>query len=586
MKTFQLFCAALLLICFGSNLCFAQVGELSGEAVRTYLEEFKKADADQSGLLEKEELATYLESFPDALSQLLSKIPDDSEGVSRDQLLQAATHFKRMKGYDPRTEPNQRQAFDRWDSNGDGKLSADEVKIVLPAELREPLIPKLVTNGSVSFADYLQGFGQFVRAGEVRRTVLSMSPAEELAPADVPSPESLKKKIAAFLTVADAKKKNAQPMEVAEVVEETETEVAEAEENPHAEYFNQLDQDGNGVIEGDEFVNGPSAFRREFGRAGKLTLDDFNQYMERIRTEAARRKASNQVENRYRDYVFQVASGKQTAANARAKVREEVAEEEVAEEEVAEEEVAEEEVAEEEVAQISVESSGTKKDSLHAVTVEVVLLRRKTEKLPQQVLSEEVLAVVGKAGPSLSARLLPWLADEKNADIRLIDYAQVTAVGDSEGMVQRGSREPFISARDSRGGRSYELNNVGTIVSVKAIPTDGAKVSLLVSFEKSYVESAPVDEEEESTEEATEQAASAQPLNDRGRAALGRGGFFDGRGFVPGGSNLAVTPPSIVTMTINSAVTVTPGQPVVLSESGQWQGDQFDETLILVELKP
>ena len=46
------------------------------------------------------------------------------------------------------------------------------------------------------------------------------------------------------------------------------------------------------------------------------------------------------------------------------------------------------------------------------------------------------------------------------------------------------------------------------------------------------------------------------------------------------------TPPSIVTMTINSSVTATPGQPVVLSETGQWQGDQFEETVILVELKP
>ena len=563
MKTLQLIPAVLLAVGFATNLCFAQVGELSGEAVRNYLEEFKKADADQSGLLEKEELTSYLESFPDALSQLLSKIPDVSEGVSRDQLLQAATHFKRMKGYDPRTEPDQRKAFDRWDSNGDGKLSAEELKIVLPAELREPLQTKLAAGGSVSFADYLEGFGQFVRAGEVRRTVLSMSPAEELAPADVPSPESLKKKIAAFLTVADAKKKNAQPMEVAEVIEETEADVAEAEESPHAAYFRQLDKDGDGVLGEEELANGPQMLQFLVRRNGSISLEDFSQYIERSRAAQLRQKESQRNDADFRQYMNQLTAPKETAANEPAEVEEEVREERVGR--------ARRRVVDE------------KPESIHAVTVEVMLLRRKSENLPQQVLSEEVLAVAGQAGPSLSARLLPWLADEKNAATSLIDYVQVTAVGENKGMVQRGGREPHVTSFDSRGGRSYQQTNVGTLVTVKATPADEGKVSLLISFEKSYVDPASTTEEEEedATDEAIEQAASAQPSDDRGRAPIPSRGGFGGRG-----SLRMVTPPTIVTMTVNAAVTATAGQPVVVSESGQWLGDQFDETLILVEVKP
>lgn len=559
MKILHLLPAVLLAIGCGANACFAQVGELSGNSVRTYLEEFKKADVDESGLLEKEELATYLDSYPDALAQLLSKIPDQSEGVSRDQLLQAATHFKRMKGYDPRTEPDQQKAFDRWDSNGDGQLSAEELKIVLPAELRQPLQTKLAAKGSVSFADYLEGFGQFVRAGEVRRTVLGMAPSDQLPPADVPAPESLKKKIAAFLTVTDAKKKTAEPAEVAEVIEETEEVAMTPEANK--DYFNLLDRDGNGFLEGRELEGVHPSLRRILAAKEKVTVDEFYRYLEQIQA-TANRRGSSPLRGMI-DSILAAQDG--VSANAPAEVVEEITEEEVVE--------------------IPTMTEESKSKSLASVTVEVVLLRRKSEKLPQQMLSEEVLAVAGEAGPSLAARLLPWLADEKNAGTSLIEYAQVTAVGENKAMVQRGGREPYVSSADSRGGRAYQMNNVGTLISLKATPTDDGKVSLMMSLEKSYVEPVPVDEEDaEATTEATAEAApTADPGRDRG-AALGRGGFND-RVF-RGQSLPAVTPPSIMTMTVNASVTAAPGKPVVLSETGQWVGDQFEETLILVELKP
>lgn len=569
------FIITLCLFCY-TNVCWAQIGELTTTSIRGYLEDFQKADTDGSGLLEQDELTAYLAPFPEAMKQLLANLATDDQGVSSNRIMQAATHFKRLKGYDPRNEPDQKSAFARWDSNNDGKLSQDELTIVLPAGLRDSLLKRFGDQDAVVFSEYLDAFGNYVRSSEVQQSPESIAiESGSNSASSAATPEPLRQKIAAFLAVTDAKKKSAAVTDVIEAADDVTTETPTStaiavSSDEHRDYFQHFDKDANGVLEGDEIDSLPQMLRLRFvqGRQAEpgtqVTLKQFQDAMSWLQKTAITARQRQAEEDRFKDYrrklvgMLNAGSSEDPAATATTdgpveEVREMVAVEEAPE--------------------------------ATSVQVEFVLLSRKTAKLPTQPFSEEVLSVAGKAGPSLSARLLPWLADEKNQSVQLKDYFLVTVSPVAPALVQRGGREPFVQGSSSRGGVSYSTNDIGTMVQVaKASVGD----MLSIQFEKSFVEASATEAKSEDPEsDADQPAPNSQASSVRDRqpgpdAARGRSGF----GTPFGGTVEQVTPPSIITMSVNGNLMMSPGTPVVFSESGQYRGDLYEETLILVEIKP
>ncbi|PQO38209.1 hypothetical protein [Blastopirellula marina] len=559
--SFPLLCALFL----ASNVCLAQVGELSTNSIRGYLEDFRKADVDGSGLLEEEELTTYLASFPEAMKQLLTHLTKDDQGVTSNRIMQAATHFKRLKGYDPRVEPSKKKEFARWDANSDGKLTQDELNQIGPSELREILQAKLTNQEALLVTDYLDGFGKFIRALEVKRTA-----ADEALPQKYQANDPLRQKLAAFLAVTDAKKKSSAPADVVEVVKEVNEVVEPVGE--HAEYFQHFDKDGNGVLEGEEILSLPQMLNLPFmdGRQVKpdvqITLEQFSNALNLFRKQAIVARERTAEEARFQQYRRKFLSANPTT-------KETVA------------------ANEEDVAVVEEVTTTERLQAKLPAQVEIMLLRRKSEKLPPQTFSEEVLHVAGKAGPALSARLLPWLADEKNENAQLLDYLLVTVSEDGQARVQRGGREPYVQGSSSRGAVSYNTHNVGTLVVVAAKPTEDGTVMLSIQFEKSFVEPTDVSDDDDKPSVPPEVKPNYESAPEGAPLSGSEQEFIKSLRVSVIHANSAggvkpIVPPTIATMEISGTLTVRPGEPAVLSETGQFRGGIYDESLILVEIKP
>ncbi|RCS54601.1 hypothetical protein DTL42_05565 [Bremerella cremea] len=372
--------------------------------------------------------------------------------------------------------------------------------------------------------------------------------------------------------------------ELTEVVEVTEAQEAVPQpESSHAEYFRHFDADGNGLLEGDELIVLPRMLSQDLDLdrghpdnllKGKVTSEKFDEALESLRKQMLQAKKLGEEERRFKAYRSQLVreatqeTSEQIAMNAN-------------EQPVAE---AVEEVTEEKPAEVG---SGR---------VEVLLLRRKSEKLPHQAFSEEVLHVAGKAGPALATRLLPWLADEKNSNVQLMDYFLITTSDDAPVMVQFSGREPSAQV-GSRGGSEYI--NVGTIVKLSSKTMEDGRTTVAIHFEKSIAE--PVTGNEEKAKESSQDTAatdkpSARPNaaantendRERERAAMleaiqrARGGF--GGRSDPRAAQGSL--PEISSMTISGTLTLRPGEPALLSESGQLERGIYEETIILVEVKP
>lgn len=221
--------------------------------------------------------------------------------------------------------------------------------------------------------------------------------------------------------------------------------------------------------------------------------------------------------------------------------------------------------------------------------IEIVMLRRTTDGLPSRTLSSEVSSVLDGAGPSLAARLIPWLADPDTRGTQLVDYMQAQSTSGESIMIQRGGRESYVSSATSMGSRgrsvSYNMENVGTMARIEPFATnDDGKLGVSVQFEKSYLEQPTIhlDDEEEQPEgavsdEAADDSASGAASGTPSRTSRSPANFA--RGPV----SEAVPPPSITTMTAQGKLVLPAGEAGILTEIGKLNGDSYEEVVILVQ---
>jgi len=351
------------------------------------------------------------------------------------------------------------------------------------------------------------------------------------------------------------------------------------ENSPHAEYFRHFDKDGNGVLEGDEKGLLPQDMRNHFAsrfrlawELDRITIQEFHEFWEQEKEGWEQRREQIKEKKRFDDYRATYAKGEE---------KPEPAVEEAATAEEAP-------VADKPAPKAKAEANAT-----NSFQVEIVMLRRTSEKLPHRTLASETLSVLDGDGPSLSSRLLPWLADPGNASIQLVDYLQAQSVDGQQISIQRGGREPYVSSTTAMGGRgravSYQMQNVGTMVRVNPVVMQATgELGLNVQFEKSYVEQAKLPEEEPSTE--------VEPrANEPGRVGIPPVRVNPNGTSIPNSVNHPVyssavaptpsetLPPSIATLTAEGMLTLPSGKAGVLTEVAKRLGDEFEEVVILVQ---
>lgn len=221
--------------------------------------------------------------------------------------------------------------------------------------------------------------------------------------------------------------------------------------------------------------------------------------------------------------------------------------------------------------------------------IEIVMLRRTTDGLPSRTLGSEVSSVLDGAGPSLAARLIPWLADPDTHGTQLVDYMQAQSTSGESIMIQRGGRESYVSSATSMGSRgrsvSYNMENVGTMARIEPFATnDDGKLGVSVQFEKSYLEQPTIhlDDEEEQPEGAVSDEAAGDSASGAASGTPSRTTRSPAN-FARGPVSEAVPPPSITTMTAQGKLVLPAGEAGILTEIGKLNGDSYEEVVILVQ---
>ncbi len=368
----------------------------------------------------------------------------------------------------------------------------------------------------------------------------------------------------------------------------TTTRIAEhvtLEESPHAEYFRHFDEDDNGVLDSNEQATLPghliAAFQHMFPAAwsaNQITIREFHTYWENLKRERSAAKRRSNEDRRYAEYRAKLFSSDEVDPQVTKKPESEEAA-----------------AVANAPADTATEATTNDKAAVpDSCTVDIVLIRRAQEDLPERTLAEEVMSMLKEPGPPLSAKLLPWLADKSNQQVELFDYIQAKSIAGKQITIQRGGREAYPSSISQMGGgrstTSYSFHNVGTLVSVNASDFVEGKLELEITFEKSYVDAVTEDKEPadkevaESPEAATsteEAAETSSPktreemlneLRDRQRSSASR--------VV---ASTAPTPPSIETITAEGKLRLEPQSPAVLTEIARKKGDQLEEIVVLVE---
>ena len=115
-------------------------------------ESFKQFDKNNDGKLTKDELP---EPLRDRIGQVFDRL--GKKELTQEEWVQAAGQFMAQQGGPGGPRPGQGELFKRLDTNGDGKLTKDE----LPAEMRERMAPLFERLGKTEFTQ-----DEFARAGE------------------------------------------------------------------------------------------------------------------------------------------------------------------------------------------------------------------------------------------------------------------------------------------------------------------------------------------------------------------------------------------------------------------------------------
>lgn len=349
-----------------------------------------------------------------------------------------------------------------------------------------------------------------------------------------------------------------------------EVEKVTLETSPHAEYFRHFDKNSDGVLDEDEKRSLPETIRRHIEhhftdawRIHQITIREIHEYWESEKENHERRQEITDEHRRYSQYREKFLVGEKAAAESEAKP-----------------------VTEKTTPSKKTAAPKAKPDAaaVKSFQVEIVMLRRTSEKLPDRTLAAEVMGVLEGEGPSLSARLLPWLADPNSNAVKLVDYIQAQSIDGQPILVQRGGREPYVSGSTSMGGRgqavSYKVENVGTLVRIDSTTVEeNGQLALSIQFEKSYVEPATPDGEvaaEQPVESGNVEPAAVDP----DAARFQRAGSLPPQAMPPYSQS---QPAAIATITTQVYLVLPAGQAGVLSEMARQSGENFEEIVILVQ---
>lgn len=352
--------------------------------------------------------------------------------------------------------------------------------------------------------------------------------------------------------------------------------------SPVSRMFSSLDTNGDRRLTGEEVQRLPASLKAHFAKGREvesvvITFEQFNDRIEELKKGTAERFQRDRVESdrvgdqrdrtRYapRDTPVVQADAKPAAANDQPvrRVRQLVVKPEVV--------------------------------PAKAFKVEIVMLRRTSDALPSRTLASEVSSVLDGAGPSLSARILPWLADPDSRGASLVDLIQAQSAYGESILVQRGGSEPYVSGTTSMGSRgravSYNMQQVGTMVRVEsATIKDSDKLGLSVQFEKSYLEQATADDDEDDEDDAAEE--STEPAGGDDAETEGSSNTSPGISarssrstspFARTPVSEPVPPPTIATITAQGKLVLPAGEAGILTEIAKQSGDTFEEVVILVQ---
>ncbi|QDU76468.1 EF hand [Bremerella volcania] len=494
----------------------------------------------------------------------LSFIAVPSHLFSQDEAEQAASQESAEVAANQSTKLTGPHAdyFQTLDTNGDGKVAGEEV-------FRLPMTLKSLLLRGQEPQDVVIEFDEFhTSMEEYRKRLLERYEKQRMEREAV---QGQRDRELAFMRYHQS----LMGQQASSEKPEPEVNKVTLESSPHAEYFRHFDKDGNGVLDASEQRSLPDSIVRyldhtfaDAWRTHQITIHEFHNYWEAEKQALERRQETTAENLRFQNYRTKFLVGDRPesadavkpapARGAPVRRRQEA-------------------------------EAKPEKDAAKSFTVEIMMLRRTSNGLPDRTLASEVASVLEGAGPSLSARLLPWLNDPDSPGASLVDYIQAQSIDGQSIAVQRGGSEPYVSGTTSMGSRgravSYNMQNVGTLVRVESIAIqDSDKLGLSVQFEKSYLEHANDDDEEsdDEPEPSSEERAEASDASDSQPAGSSRSSRSVMQGFGPPTSEPA-PPPTIATITAEGKLVLPAKVAGVLTEMAKQSGDTFEEVVILVQ---
>lgn len=441
--------------------------------------------------------------------------------------------------------------FRSFDTNGDGVISGDEGR-ELPDSMRKAFFSSMPRTGQITykfegievpleaFHDYLEHLSEKQKQDDEHiRNVQK----------DRDRDRELRRHLLSLL-----------PRKTTPLEEQAQAEEVTLESSPHAAYFKHLDEDGSGVLQGEELESLPGTMNSDWPRMfptawvnNQITIREFHTYwedMKQEREQSLMQSRENSTFTKYRNWYLNDDGTRSPFDKAAPQPKS-------APKPKAEAPAVENSKP---VPHPAVKKERPIVDVTEPVTFEVVVIRRESKHMPPRTLAVEALEIASGEGTDLAAKLTPWITDAASGGVEIIDYFRARALPDSPVHLQRGRRVPQATSTSSRGN-NYQLSNLGTIVTMTPKRNKDGSLLASVQFEKS--ELLPAAAKEVREENTPKQANNAPaPYNS--------------------GDSKPVEPSGMGSITVSHVLKLKAGVPELLGELGDKTEKGFEETVVLV----